>query len=118
MITSHGREQTGSVGGAGRGVTSAADKPCRLHARASAGGTTGEVLAAAAGASNAAIARTLGVSVNTVRKWRTTKLSGATGEDLGARRGIVGEVERYGVTVVNGVGASGVEGRKLCRPRQ
>jgi hypothetical protein len=42
MITCHGRELTGSVGGAGRGVTSAADKPCRLHARASAGGAEGE----------------------------------------------------------------------------
>jgi transposase len=55
------------------------DEALRARLTSLAGSTRGQVravlrakivLAAAAGASNAAIARTLGVSVNTVRKWR------------------------------------------------
>src|SRR4051812_35241704 len=67
------------MGGNRRAVSVVLDEALRARLTSLAGSTRGQVravlrakivLAAAAGASNAAIARTLGVSVNTVRKWR------------------------------------------------
>ncbi|MFF4828961.1 helix-turn-helix domain-containing protein [Streptomyces sp. NPDC001312] len=67
------------MGGNRQAVSVVLDEALRVRLTSLAGSTRGQVravlrakivLAAAAAASNAAIARTLGVSVNTVRKWR------------------------------------------------